>query len=174
MKNKAFQITTVLLIIGLFVFVGFSLPKEQPRGFVVSSKLYQEFTMKKELEDNLMAKQTAWNNELDSLKIQLEFKAQTYKSLGEENIPMLQELQMLDRQLTQKTQQYEELNQQETQRALEQIWNQLNTYIEAYGEANGYEYIYGANGDGAIMYADAEHELTDEIIEYVNKQYAGR
>lgn len=56
----------------------------------------------------------------------------------------------------------------------EQIWKQLNQYIEDYGRDNGYDYLLGASGQGAIMYANEAQDLTKEIIFYVNNKYSGK
>jgi len=51
------------------------------------------------------------------------------------------------------------------------IWKRLNPYIAEYGKEKGYAYIYGANGTGNVLYADEGEDITDELIEYVNKRY---
>lgn len=51
------------------------------------------------------------------------------------------------------------------------IWKRLNPYIVEYGKEKGYAYIYGANGTGNVLYADESEDITEELIEYVNKRY---
>lgn len=51
------------------------------------------------------------------------------------------------------------------------IWKRLNPYLTEFGKEKGYDYIYGANGSGTVLYADESQDITPEIIEYVNKRY---
>lgn len=48
------------------------------------------------------------------------------------------------------------------------IWEEINTKIETFGNAKGYKYILGANGNGSIMYANDGDDITQELIEYLN------
>jgi outer membrane protein len=53
------------------------------------------------------------------------------------------------------------------------IWDRINNYVKEYGEKNGYDYIFGANGDGTVMYADGSEDITNDITTYINLRYAG-
>jgi outer membrane protein len=61
-----------------------------------------------------------------------------------------------------------------TSESLEQIWNQLNSYVQEYGQEHGYDYILGATGDGGIMYASEAKNLNEEVISYINDKYNGK
>lgn len=68
-----------------------------------------------------------------------------------------------------------ELQTQERTREIETIiWNRLNPYIVEFGRARGYDFIYGANGTGSLLYADEGKDLTSELIDYVNQRYRGK
>lgn len=54
------------------------------------------------------------------------------------------------------------------------IWKRLNPYISDFGKEKGYTYIYGANGTGNVLYAAESEDITEELIEYVNKRYHGK
>jgi outer membrane protein len=49
------------------------------------------------------------------------------------------------------------------------IWDQINAKINAYGKEQGYDYIFGAKGDGSIMYASDKKDITKEVIAYINQ-----
>mgnify|MGYP003575215987 CR=1 FL=1 len=51
------------------------------------------------------------------------------------------------------------------------IWKRLNPYLADYGKEKGYEYIYGANGTGNVLYADKGQDITEDVIKYVNGRY---
>ena len=64
-------------------------------------------------------------------------------------------------------------NAQKQQEYTSQIWTQINTYVKEYGQQNDYSYILGANGSGSIMYGLESQNITDVVIEFVNKKYEG-
>ena len=39
---------------------------------------------------------------------------------------------------------------------------------------NGYDVIFGASGEGNIMYATDELNITSEVLAYCNKKYSGK
>ena len=51
------------------------------------------------------------------------------------------------------------------------IWKRLNPYLVDFGKEKGFLYLYGANGTGNVLYADKSQDVTEELIEYVNKRY---
>lgn len=69
---------------------------------------------------------------------------------------------------------YTDLNNKAEQRNKEieaLIWKRLNPYLADFGKEHDYAYLYGANGSGTVLYADEDLDITQEIIEYVNKRY---
>lgn len=54
------------------------------------------------------------------------------------------------------------------------LWKRLNPYLVDFGKENGYQYIYGANGTGNVLYADKNEDITDEVVRYVNERYHGK
>lgn len=49
------------------------------------------------------------------------------------------------------------------------IWEKINQKVGEYGKEKGYDYIFGAKGDGAIMYAADAKDITKEVIAYINR-----
>jgi outer membrane protein len=49
------------------------------------------------------------------------------------------------------------------------IWEKINQKVNDYGKEQGYDYIFGAKGDGSIMYASDKKDITKEVIAYINK-----
>lgn len=53
------------------------------------------------------------------------------------------------------------------------VWERINEYVSAYGEEHGYDYIFGASGDGSLMYARNDNDVTVDVIAYINRKYEG-
>lgn len=50
------------------------------------------------------------------------------------------------------------------------VWEKINEKINDYGKEKGYDYIFGAKGDGSIMYASEAKDITKEVIAYINHE----
>jgi outer membrane protein len=53
------------------------------------------------------------------------------------------------------------------------IWKRLNPLIQEYGKENKYKMIFGANGTGNLLYSDSSLDISNNLINYVNKKYNG-
>ena len=53
------------------------------------------------------------------------------------------------------------------------VINDINDYVKEYGKEHGYPIIFGAGGNGNIMYAEDNADLTAEILIGLNKHYHG-
>lgn len=146
----------------------------QPKiAYVQTDKVYNEFTYKKELEAKYDEVITYRKRILDSLEIQINaisVNIQNSTHKREENIQTYQYLAM---QYQEKKKIFEEDNVEMNQKYTEQIWTQLNKYIEEYGKNSNIDFIYGANGAGNIMHANKTYDQTEKLIAYVNERYQG-
>ncbi len=64
--------------------------------------------------------------------------------------------------------------QEEEQKATQTVINDINDFVKEYGKSKGYKIIFGASGSGNIMYADAGTDLTEEVLEGLNKEFEGK
>jgi outer membrane protein len=171
--KHAYKITIALTLIGLFIFVGYKMPEAPKTAFVHNSALYQEFEMRLELENKYNKSAEQHKAQLDSMLLNLEFTAkqlQLTENPQEQSIRRFKQMESVYMQLEQ---QHEEADQKLSQQYYDQIWTQLNQYIQEYGAEHNYQYIYGANGDGTIMYAAENSDITKELTAYINQQYQG-
>jgi outer membrane protein len=138
-------------------------------GFVTTLKVFEEFTLKKELEGDYKKVQIIKQTYLDSIKLNIQSLAVTSKQVDkEEKIADYKKVYLL------KENQFNQENEALYQQYNEQIWKQLNQFIEDFGKENGYDYLLGASGQGSIMYANEKEDLTKQIIDYVNTKYSGK
>jgi len=62
---------------------------------------------------------------------------------------------------------------QEDQERTQMVLQEVNQYIKEYGEKNGYKIILAATEYGNLAYATDDLDITDKIIEGLNKKYSG-
>lgn len=54
---------------------------------------------------------------------------------------------------------------------LAKVYNQISNGTIRYGKAKGYDYIFGANGSGNLMYAAESHDVTKDVMVFINKEF---
>lgn len=170
-KLKYLLIVTNLFSLVAVVYLLTSNPDSRSAYFL-STNVYNEFEYKKELEAELQFEQQTMQTTLDSLENDLKQSIMLLQGISptQEQINALQIKQnnyidyrdQVEGNYTTKVEEYYAL-----------IWDRINSYVKEFGEQKGYQYIFGANGDGSIMYADASSDITSEVIEYINQRYEG-
>ncbi|MBX3101891.1 MAG: OmpH family outer membrane protein [Bacteroidetes bacterium] len=150
------------------LFFAFSGPKV---GYVDTIKVYNGFKFKIELERKLSGVQKSRQMVLDSLLAELNALKEGKLNAS---LPAAQRSALF----ASKQEEYlllEEKYQQDNESAIghyqEQIWKQLNQYLKDYGREYGYDFIWGASGDGSLVYSNYGHDLTDDVLKYVNQRY---
>lgn len=157
-----------ILIIGMLFMFGLSACTQQnvPKtGYVDNVKLFSDFDGKKELEQKLAAEKNNLDKGLDSLRLQL--------GMLQQNNPSSDQLQLAQMNYERSMMEAQTAYQQADAQYTEQIWTQINSYIQAYGKENGYDYIFGTTGGGNLMYGSEGYDLTEEVTLYINGKYAG-
>lgn len=174
MKNKNIILILCSFLLGaVLVFsLSYLLNKKDRIAYVNLSKLYNEFEMKKELESKLMNVQQARKTIIDSMGLsldQLAMKVQTMKS----DDPLRVDFERRREELAYKQQDFEQDNQALTEQYTNQIWKQINQYVQEYAKTNNYDFILGGDGSGVLMYGNDSKNITDEVKNYINQQYKG-
>lgn len=171
---KILKVTLVVGNVCCMVGVIFLLLREpdSKSAFFLSADVYNEFEYKKELEFELESSHSSTKIILDSMETDLKTTIALMQgtTLSDDELILLQRKQnsyidyrdVVESEYARKTEEYYAL-----------IWDRINGYIKEYGDENGYQYIFGANGDGSIMYANSSSDITTEITQYINNRYQG-
>lgn len=141
--------------------------------YVINAEVYNDFEMKKQLEARMTVTQEQRKNILDSLGLKIEMLLQTYRMNGASDTTTANVIRGMQQDLYYKQQMFAEDNEKMMQQYDEQIWKQLNQYAQDYGKEKGYTILFGANGDGGIMYADQAVNVTEELKTYANEKFKG-
>jgi len=173
MKKTILVIVTVCLF-GLSIFIsGYTYYSKPKVAYVSVSSLYNEFSYKLEMETKLKNLQSNQQMALDSIKMEMKILsngASRVEDIPKENLVELQQMQQV---YYMKEKKFSEEYNSFSQEYNTQIIKQLNQYVIDYGKENGYDYIFGANSEGSIMYANEGDDVTKEVVEYINKRYNG-
>lgn len=169
MKKYGILIVVFVFVVGLFCCFLF-LNKEKT-AYVDIKKMYEEFEMKKELAIKLTRVQSERSKILDSLEMELKILSQKINLKKTDQDVAVFTVKRED--FFKKKQMFEEDNQATIQDYDAKILKQLNQYIEDYGKQNKFIYILGYSGNGELLYADKQKNITDELIVFVNQKYKG-
>jgi len=168
-KKIVFYVFVILVLASITSFITFSRLKV---AYVNTYSIYNEFKLKKELEEKLNKTQLTRKVLLDSLRIKIQMASlDKSKAEGKEFYFRMEEMKQM---YFKREKEYTEENTAQAQKYTDEVWEQLNQYIKEYGKEKGYDYIMGATGEGNLMYAKEQHDISKELIQYVNEKYAGK
>lgn len=147
-----------------FMFLLFSCGEENQGkiGFMENARVFEGFEMKKDYDKRIEEDMSAEVKMLDSLQLQLGQVIQLGDSL---------KAYQLRRQHYVVEQQYNQKFEEKSNRYTQEVNERLNEYVEKYSEQNGYDFILGSNGQGNVMYANKENNVSDELIKFINAQF---
>lgn len=171
------KIKNGLLIFILIAFVAvFSLQiymfTQKQQAYIDIIRVFNEFKLKKELTTKLDDIQLKRNEILDSLKIRYQATMVEFEKKDKKDVSV-REIELIRQEYILKEQQFKEANENMSAQYNEQVWTQLNAYLKEYGEKSDYEFIFGANGQGSLIYARKDKEITEDVIRFVNGKYDG-
>lgn len=165
-----------LVILTLVVLSVMSCQQSQKIGFVDNSVLINDYQEKKDIEARLKSKIASYEKRRDSLSqaFQLEIKEAELKArkMSQANLQKLQqELQQKDQIISQQLQFEQQQIAQESQSNNDSLIKKVRDFVNEYGKANGYNFILGSNEAGSVMYGEAASDVTQTILDALNKAY---
>lgn len=158
----------IVLVVGISAWFISRAPKVV---YVELTQVYTDFELKKELEGKLDGIKLKRKQILDSLELDLTALSKRAETNDKKAIALFEEKRI---EYLQNEQNFSQDNEVMTQEYSGRIWKQLNQYIQDFGKENDYEYILGADGSGAVMYANGQNNITNEVKKYVNQRYKGK
>ena len=152
-----------------------SVEKEIEKSAYVNLKeLFEGFEMKKELALSLKKDLSQKQNELDSLLFQLQAFNNKLNSIKSNDKGEALKFQQMQNYYVQQKNAFDEYQYAKTQQFDNQIIEQMTQYIKDFGSDSDYEYIYGLNSNGNIMYAREHKDITKEVLQFINNKYQGK
>ncbi|MDR3678870.1 MAG: OmpH family outer membrane protein [Flavipsychrobacter sp.] len=175
---------TLLLIIIFFstlsvftalscVYLYFSRPKI---AYVRSLELVYSFNGMRQAHAEYKTQTDAWQANIDTLKKQYQNAVSVYKS----HVSLISPQQKNDEeknimQLENSLKQYSATVSKEAEerekKLTQSVLNQINSYVESYAKKKGYDIVLGAEGTGSVIYGKPAFDITNDVLESMNKEY---
>lgn len=179
MPQKTFNAIGVFSLLLILSFGIYSFTHQQSLVFVNSSELINGYKGMQDARKTYQQKATTWKANIDTLANEVQSKIMDYekqsskmttkeRQLSQELIRTKQK-QLADYQQGMNTQ-----AQQEDSKMTGDVVAQINSYLKKYGKAHGYKVVLAATEYGNIAYADEGLDITKEVLEGLNKEYAGQ
>ena len=147
----------VVAAIGVSIsYTYFSTPRAKT-AFVYNQTVFAKFEGKLHLEGKLTNERENNKQYLDSILSLVKAGRQDLTSLYQEQTQRfsIEEIQLSEQYTA-------------------EIWKFINEGVKEYGSIHDYDFIFGATGDGSLMYAREQNDITDEVVVYLNNKYVGK
>jgi|GEM_PF-1199271 len=123
--------------------------------YVENQRVFEAFAGKRELEEKLLKFRKQSKELLDSLQ-----KTSQTNSISNDWIQKESERIAFEEQ-------------QLVQKYNAEIWKEINRLVAMFGSENDYQFVFGASGNGSLMYASEGRNVTEEAIKFINAKYSG-
>lgn len=145
-------------------------------AYVDSAKLLTGYKAMVQARSEFDEKQKTWGANIDSLTNDVKDAIQRYEktaALGTEKEKQLSKelITGKQRQLYEYQNAIKQNASQEEQRLTQNVLSTVNAFLLRYGKKHGYKIVFIA-ANGNIAYADQGMDITDKVVEQLNKEYA--
>jgi outer membrane protein len=174
-KKNLVSIILAVAILVLFVLY-FLRPGAGKIAYLETNVIFQKYEGMKDAQAEYQKKAALWQANTDTLIKGWQAELKTYEK--ERSHMSTKERDLKEELLRNKQQQIsnyrdatEKKSKEEEQKMMQTVLNVVNDYVEKYGKKRSYKYILGANGSGNILYANKADNITEEVLEGLNKEY---
>jgi len=147
--------------------------------YVDVNKLLEGYKRTKIVRAEFEVKAKTMSSNVDSLMVDWQNELKNYEKerskMSKKEIELKQQLLgNKQQQLNNYQQAIQKQIQEEDKKVTQTVINDINDYVTEYGKKHKYKIIFGASGGGNIMYANEATNLTETILEGLNKEFEGK
>ena len=177
MNKLALPISIVALAASIFSF--FYLQSSSDLVYVDVNKLLDGYKRTKIVKAEFDEKAKTMKANVDSLLADWQNELKAYEK--ERSGLSTKELELKQQLLSNKQQQINNYQQavqkqlvEEDKKVTQTVINDINDFVKEYGKEKGYKVIFGATGNGTIMYGEEGADLTEEVLTQLNAEFEGK
>jgi outer membrane protein len=173
------KITLILAVLATTIsFLSFFYKQSSELVYVDVNKLLEGYKRTKIVRTEFETKAKTLNANVDSLLVDWQKELKVYEkersNYSKKELNLKQELLgNKQQQINNYQQAIQKQIQEEDKKSTQTVINDINDYIKEFGKEKGYKIIFGASGSGNIMYADEATDLTETVLEGLNKEFEG-
>lgn len=175
-KKNTISIILAIAVVALFVLY-FLRPGADKIAYIETNALMPKYEGFKKAQVEYQKKAAYWKTQSDTLLKGWQTELKAYEK--ERGKLSAKERELKEQLLTNKQQQIgnyrnsiDKKAKEEEEKMMQTVFSEINDYVSDFGKKRGYQFILGANGSGNILYANKASNLTDVILDGLNKEYA--
>jgi outer membrane protein len=161
-----------LLTLGWFCYVNYS--NQRKIGYIDVKQVFNDFDLKKEMQEKYFSQMSGKKKSIDELGFELQKMGSELEASGKPEEKKMEAFLSKRKLYMQLVKTYDEEDKKINSEYDTEVIQQMNEYIKKYGEEKGYDLILGSMGNGNIMQAQNQLDLTGEVTAYINNAYAGK
>lgn len=174
--NKGISTLVIVLVIAVgYLFYNTQLQKEKI-VYIDINVLMAEYEGMKDATKEFEEKSQIWQANVDSLIVDFQNELKVYekersKMTKKENELKQELLRNKQQQVGNYQQAIQKQSADEDAKLTQEVVNEVNAYIKTYGKKHHYKMIIGANSSGNMLYAQDGVDITQDVLEGLNKEY---
>ncbi len=176
MKQTFLTVLAVLLTVSVIYFWYDKTNAKDEIAYIELNTVIEKYQGMIDARSEFEAKSKTMRANVDTLVAEWEAELKAYekerKSMSKKEIELKQELlRNKQQQINGYSEATEKKIQEEEQLSSQNVLNEINEFVMDFGKKSGYGFVIGANGTGNLLYANEDYNLTDAILEGLNKEY---
>lgn len=146
--------------------------------YIDSARLMNGYQGMIDARKDYQQKASTWKANVDTLVVEIQREISSFEKEASKMSIKEKELagkliQTKQQQLTEYQKAINEKAAQEDSQLTSRVVVEVNAYLKEYGEGKGYKMILAATDYGNIVYAESGLDITDQVLEGLNKRYRG-
>ncbi len=177
MNKIALPLAILALLISIATF--FFLKSSSDLVYVDVNKLLDGYKRTKVVKAEFDEKAKVLKANVDSLLTDWQKELKDYEkersSLSKKELDLKQQvLANKQQQINNYQQAVQRQLQEEDKKVTQTVINDINDFVKEYGKKHNYKVIFGATGNGTIMYGEEGADLTEEVLGLLNAEFEGK
>jgi outer membrane protein len=178
-KFDWWRMTTLVFIVALIGAVVLLYLKQPRIAYVRSHDLIEKYQGTIVARGEFKKKKEGMLANVDSLGLDFERAKNQYLSTaaglsaarrGEEEGFLMQR----QNQLIQYSEAVDQKIREEDSKMMQEVLNQVNTFVEEYAVANGIDIVMGTTLTGSLLYGNSGYDITEDVLVGMNQKYQGK
>jgi outer membrane protein len=179
LKLAPFNVITTVVLAALITSVVFLYVNRPRIVYVRSQDLIEKYQGTIEARTEFEGKKNSLVANVDSLKMDFERARNQYintaaRLSGNQRMEQEKALTQQQNQLIQYSNAIDQKVQEEDNKMMQEVLNQINSFVEQYAIRENYSVIMGTTLSGSLLYGEKSLDITDPLLVELNNHYKGK
>lgn len=168
MKSKALLILVLVFSVASFVY-SYTAKNELRLAYIDTRQVFDNFDYTKILKREFELNTLIWKSKIDSLVF--EDKIIVSKIANSSDIELNSILKSISLEINNKIDDYQRAYENLSNKYDNQIFIQLNSYLEEFGVSENLDMVFGTENLGNLVFSKEQHNVTEKAIKFVNNRF---